>query len=630
MEHFLTFTSFIFFTGLVGVLTWLLTRRDDHASSGGYFLAGRSLTGGYIAGSLLLTNLSTEQLVGLNGSAYADGLCVMAWEVVAACSLVVLALLFLPRYLKSGIATVPQFLEERFDPVTRTLTTLIFLLAYVAILLPMILYTGARGMTDILDMPALTGIQSETVLLWGMVWLIGILGSIYAIFGGLRTVAVSDTLNGFGLLVGGLLITWLGLMSIGAGGPVENLQVLVEQHPEKFNSLGGPRQSVPFSTLFTGVLLLNLFYWTTNQQIIQRTFAARSLADGQKGILLAGVFKLLAPLILVIPGIVAFHLYGGLAIDGVRHNVVEVVEGGRGLVLRGTDGPILLQGAAAEQALSNGASTPPAVGDRVLDAQGQERVIEQILPAGTTVTEHAGGWNYLPPGAANGLLPPRNRDKAYGKLVQSVLPWYLRGFFAAVIVGAILSSFNSVLNSSATLFSLGVYRDLLHRQATDQQVIQAGKWFGGIVAVMAMLLAPQLAGQESIFGYLQKMNGIYFIPIFSIIVIGMTTRRVPAVAAQAGLICSFAAILAAYFVPQVSAALSGIHDFHVLGLVFAGSVGLMLLLGKIFPSPTPFTQRDVGAVVMTPWPWAWPLGLGLVTVVLAVYLWLADFSVVRS
>jgi SSS family solute:Na+ symporter len=147
---------------------------------------------------------------------------------------------------------------------------------------------------------------------------------------------------------------------------------------------------------------------------------------------------------------------------------------------------------------------------------------------------------------------------------------------------------------------------------------------------MAMLLAPQLAGQESIFGYLQKMNGIYFIPIFSIIVIGMTTRRVPAVAAQAGLICSFAAILAAYFVPQVSAALSGIHDFHVLGLVFAGSVGLMLLLGKIFPSPTPFTQRDVGAVVMTPWPWAWPLGLGLVTVVLAVYLWLADFSVVRS
>ena len=106
----LTLGSFIFFTALVGVVTWLLTKNDRHDTSDGYFLGGRSLTGGYIAGSLLLTNLSTEQLIGLNGAAFNDGLCVMAWEVIAGMSLVIMALLFLPRYLKSGIATIPEFL----------------------------------------------------------------------------------------------------------------------------------------------------------------------------------------------------------------------------------------------------------------------------------------------------------------------------------------------------------------------------------------------------------------------------------------------------------------------------------------------------------------------------------------
>ncbi len=120
---FLTFGSFVLFTGLVGLITWWLTRRDRHDTSDGYFLAGRTLTGGYIAGSLMLTNLSTEQLVGLNGAAFKDGLCVMAWEVVAGVSLVIMALFFLPRYLKSGIATVPQFLEERFDATTRSITS---------------------------------------------------------------------------------------------------------------------------------------------------------------------------------------------------------------------------------------------------------------------------------------------------------------------------------------------------------------------------------------------------------------------------------------------------------------------------------------------------------------------------
>ena len=345
--------TFLLFTGLVALLTWWLTRGSRQRTVTDFFLAGRALPAGFIAGSLLLTNLSTEQLVGLNGAAYKDGLSVMAWEVVAALSLVLLALFFLPRYLQRGIVTVPQFLGERFDGVTRTLIGVLFILAYGVILLPIVLYTGATGLAGMLDLKAFTGWESDTAVLWGTVWFIGLLGSAYAVTGGMRSIAISDTLNGLGLLVGGLLITVLALHAVNSEGVLPALRDMARDRPGSFNSLGGPGSLVPFPTLFTGVLLLNLFYWTTNQQILQRTFAARSLREGQKGILIAGGFKILAPLILVIPGMAAFHLRG-------EYGLVE------------------------------------------------------------------------------------KQDMAYGVLVREVLPASLTGFFAAVVVGAIISTFNSV------------------------------------------------------------------------------------------------------------------------------------------------------------------------------------------
>ena len=536
----LALASFLFFTSLVGLVTYFLTRRDDHDSATGYFLAGRTLTGGDIAGSLLLTNLSTEQLVGLNGLAFKNGLSVMAWEVIAAASLVVLALIFLPKYLRSGIATVPQFLEQRFDSGTRNLTTAIFLLAYVGILLPTILYTGATGLTQILDMESMTGIQDYSALIWVTVWLIGLVGSVYAIFGGLRTVAVSDTLNGLGLLLGGMLITWYGLQAVNSEGALAALETLKEQYPEKFNSLGGPKDSVPFSTLFSGVLLINLFYWTTNQQIIQRTFGAKNLAEGQKGVLIAGIFKILAPAILVLPGIIAFHLYQTGQIDGAG-------------------------------------------------------------------------------------------DLSYGALVHYVLPPSLTGFFAAVIFGSILSTFNSVLNSSSTLFSLGVYKELIHPAATEEQVIRAGKRFGWIVAIMSMSVAPLLIGQSSIFDYLQKMNGLYFIPILSVVVIGITTRRVPPLAAKLALVVGCCGIAVGYFVPAANKLISGIHEYHFLAMVFVGLIAMMLAIGRVRPLSQPWQAPEATHELdLTPWRPAWPLGIGLLAIVLAIYVWFADPSVLTD
>ncbi|MGQ7272785.1 solute:sodium symporter family transporter [Marinobacter sp. V034] len=525
--HAITLISFLFFTGLVAFITWRVTRNDDHRSTGGYFLASRSLTFPLIAGSLLMTNLSTEQMVGLNGAAFTDGLSVMAWEIVAVIALVMLALFFLPRFLRSGIATVPQLLKIRFDDTTQLICNIIFLMAYAVILLPIILYSGAVGLQGMLDLPGLTGIQSDTALLWGTVWIVGIIGSVYALFGGLRTVAVSDTLNGVGLLVGGFVIVYFGLQAVSDGGGVmAGWDALKQANPDKLNSIGGSDQQVPFATLFTGVLLINVFYWTTNQQIIQRTFAAKNLAEGQKGVLLTGLFKLLGPLYLVLPGIIAFNLY---ADDGIR------------------------------------------------------------------------------------------ADEAYGHLVFNVLPPYLTGFFAAVMVGAILSSFNSALNSTTTLFSLGLYKDVINKDATEEQVVRVGKIFGWVMAAAAMTIAPMLAGQESLFGYLQKMNAMYFIPILAVVLVGLLTKRVPSSAAKISLIGGCAIIGLVYFVPPFTGLLDVIHDFHFVSLVFVLLVAFMLILGKISPRATAWVHEDSGKVDLTPWRYAVPSGAVLVVLVIAIY-----------
>ena len=393
---FTTIISFLLFTGLVGYLTWYLTRKNEMASKDGFFLAGRSLTFPFIAGSLLLTNLSTEQMVGLNGDAFTDGLSVMAWEVCAVIALVIMALFFLPRFLRAGVTTVPEFLAQRFDRSTELICNLIFLAAYAVILLPIILYTGARGMLDVLNLQSLVGFSSDKQALWCVVILVAVIGSLYAIWGGLITCAVSDTLNGIGLLIGGLLITGFAFYTL--GGTPDPAGIIVEgtgdlsngiatfwqeaNQTGRLNSIGANDAKTPFFALFTGIFFINVFYWCTNQQIIQRTFGAKSLGEGQKGVLLTGALKLLGPVYLVVPGIIA---------------------------------AIML----------------------------------------------TKGFNLANVGA-NGTIAS---DKAYGSLVNFVLPGWLSGFFAAVLLGAILSSFNSALNSTCTLFSLGIYKRLFRPDA---------------------------------------------------------------------------------------------------------------------------------------------------------------------
>jgi SSS family solute:Na+ symporter len=367
------------------------------------------------------------------------------------------------------------------------------------------------------------------MLLRGTVVLIGVMGILYARFGGLRTLAVLDTINGVGLLVGGLLVAYYALNAAGDNqGISAGWDALKAGQPDRMNSMGAEGSDVPFSTLFTGVALLNLFYWCTNQQIIQRTFGASSLAEGQKGVLLTGALKLLGPLYLVLPGLVAYQLYQGKGISN---------------------------------------------------------------------------------------------DQAYGTLVKDLLPEHLTGFFAAVMIGAILSSFNAALNSTSALFSIGLYKHVINPTGTEQQTVRAAKWFVVTVAIAAMLGAPLLIGQDTIFGYLQKMNAIYFIPIFSVVVVGMLHPRVPAFAASVAMIAGILLISVGYFVKPAADALTAanIHGFHFIGIVFAVLVVFLIAMGSLAPRATAWKIETDNEIDLTPWKGAKWASAALVILVIGIY-----------
>ena len=535
----ISIVTFILATGSVAYFTYRIVQKMKKSNNATeeYFTGGRALSWPVVAGSLLLTNLSTEQLVGLNGDVFGDKAMVgLAWEALAAFAMIATALVFLPRYLASGFTTTPAFLEKRFDKTTRSMVSGLFLFGYVTVLLPVVLYTGSLALERMFNL---------NIPLWLIIILIGTLGSSYAIFGGLKSVAVSDTINGIGLLIGGLAIPFLGLSALGDGSFFSGVSTLLNDKPEYLTvltrtNLEGKTVSVPWPTLFTGMMFIQVFYWSTNQVIVQRAMAAKSLAEGQKGVLFASAMKLVGPLMLCLPGIIALHM-----------------------------------------------------------------------------TE----------------LPIGRQDQVYGALVRYVLPDWSLGLFAAVLMGSILSSFNSALNSASTLFSLQFYKGYINKNATGDQIVNIGKQFGILLAVASKINAPLLAQTQSIFQYLQKVNGLYSVPIIGIFLLGITTKHVPAVAAKVGMVVGMA--IYAFFsfenihnVPDFFADGSGdLHWLHGYFISFVSAVLVMLAIGKFQPK-TPeeiaiSDQRDPAPVDMTPWSESKKVSMGIMGATFAIYLLLS-------
>ena len=498
----------------------------------GYFLAGRGLSSVFIAGSLLLTNLSAAQLIGLNGSAYGYNLSSMGWEVTAAVSTVAMAFIFLPRYLAGAFTTLPQFLSDRFDEGLRRMTVVLFMVGYGLVTIPGVLYSGSIAVLQLFDVPSLISVTYSQGLVITII-VVGCIGAMYAILGGLRAVAVSDTLNGIGLLIIGILVPILGLSALGDGSVSTGIQIITSSETEKLNAIGSSNDPTPFGTLFTGMIFANLFYWCTNQYVIQRTLAAKNLAEGQKGVLFSGFFKVLVPFLMMIPGVIAFHLYGS----------------------------------------------------------GMESI-----------------------------------DLAYPALIRDVLPKYMAGFFLAVLLGAVFSSFNSLINSAATLFCLDIYSPWKNGSVNEVEMLRVAKIASVLIAIFSFIVAPLLQyAPEGLWQVMRIFTGFYNIPVIAIVVVGLFTRHVPALGPK---IVIFFHIIAYSLLQFIFSDYVNIHFIHLYAILFLLEVGIMLLIGYLLPRETMWTFRKKELVDLTPWKYAPPCAVSLLSCVVGVYLLFSPIGLV--
>ena len=505
MTNLVTIGSFLLFTGIIAFVAWRQARKTKVDTLSGLFLAGRSLGFLFVGGGLLFANINTATIVGENELVYTNNMTVMAWGMTSVLAMLVVSEFFMPIYLRTGIATTPDYLSARYDRSTGKLVSVIFLISYVVNLLPTVLYSGAVAFNGLFHLSERLGMDYWTTI-WVLVWIMGATGCLYSVLGGLRAIAVSDTLLGMGIFAGGILLPFFALRYLGHGDLGAGLHRVLASHTDHLNSIGTAKDAIPFSTLFTGMMLVNLYYWGTEQYIVQQVLASRDLQTCQKGIAVACVGKLVSPLLLNIPGLIAVHVLTRLP------NTAEV------------------------------------------------------FPA----------------------------------LSALVSPPFISGYIAAIIFGAGLSTFNAGLNSSSTLFVLNIYR--LWRvsrglEVQEKSMVLVAKRFELMICFSAMCIAPFLIfARSGFYTYVQTVNGFFNVPIFTVIFIGMVTKRVPPVAARAGLVF----FIVSYGLTQLVFDLK-LHFLHILAILFVVTSALMLLIGRLWPMAEPYRQRIDNKVELTPW-----------------------------
>ena len=294
----------IYAVGIFLLAQWVSREKGEHKKDAqDYFLASRALPWWAIGTSLIAANISAEQIVGMSGSAYVMGMAIASYEWMAALTLIIVGKWILPVFLKNGIYTMPEFLEKRYSPGVRTLMAIFWLVLYVCVNLTLILWLGAKAVTT------MTGLSA-----WTAVTALALFALAYALYGGLKAVALTDIVQVSLLVAGGIFITYLALEKIGGdAGVIAGFKQLLASHPEKFDMIMTPENpnyvKLPgLAVLLGGMWMMNVSYWGFNQYIIQRGLAARSVNEAQKGVVLAAFLKLIIPAIVVVPGIAAIIL----------------------------------------------------------------------------------------------------------------------------------------------------------------------------------------------------------------------------------------------------------------------------------------------------------------------------------
>lgn len=448
-------------------------KKGESKSTEEYFLAGKSLPFWAIGASLIAANISAEQFIGMSGSGFAIGLAIASYEWMGALTLIIVAKFFMPIFIKNKLFTIPQFIEIRFNTQLKTILAIFWICLFIFVNLTSVLFLGAKALDAIL------GAGDGSTM---MMWIIGLalFAAAYSIWGGLSAVAWTDVIQVILLVIGGLITTLIALHYVTpAGGIIEGINHVYSVAGEKFQmiiSRDNPEYiNLPgIGVLIGGLWVANLYYFGFNQYIIQRALAAKSLAEAQKGLVFAAFLKLLLPIIVVVPGIIAYVMYmqadGTAVIDGVTN----------------------------------------------------------------TFQRPDGSINY---------------DISYPWLIGTFVPVGLRGLVVAALTAAIVSSLASMLNSTATIFTMDIYKPYFSGNGSEAGLVRSGRIFLVIALVVAVLVAPFLETMPQMFQYIQEFTGIVSPGILAVFLMGLFWKRSNSRGAITGVILSIPVALLLKFLP---------------------------------------------------------------------------------
>jgi len=541
----------------VCVITVGLLKSRKEKTSEDYFLAGRGLKWWLIGFSLIAANISAEQFVGMSGQAAKGsiGLAVASYEWIAAITLVVVAFFFLPKFLKSGIFTIPEYLEYRFNHTSRLVMSLLMVIIYLGVTIPTVIFLGAKALSPLFK-EQLMGIPINITTLS---WFVGILAGVYVAAGGLKACAWADLIQGSALIIGGAVIMVLALMALDDPSKFEGIDVAAVSTSlgvgegaafgEKFSALKEanmhmvlPRASdfLPWTALLLGIWIPNFYYWGLNQYIMQRTLGAHSLQEGQKGVVFAAFLKLIIPFVVCIPGIIAFTLYGAkmqenaMNQESLNKPVLEAFEQAKTSPAEATmvipfDGDFAqLQPQLAAEVLSFNAAVLGKVAPvgEDLSAVNEELLegVDETHPD-VEVRQELVGYDY---------------DGAFPLLIRYLTPTGLRGFVLAALMGAVISSLASMLNAASTIFTMDIYREWFNKNAAQKVLVWVGRCCVPIGVIVGCLIAPVLANPrfKGAFAFIQEFQGFVSPGVLTIFLFGLFVKRTPRYCGVLGLILS--------------------------------------------------------------------------------------------
>ncbi|MGL4399434.1 MAG: sodium:solute symporter family transporter [Luteolibacter sp.] len=653
-----TLDMVLFFVAVVGVIAFGIWQGNKEsvgeAESGGaagYFLAGRGLTWWLVGFSLIAANISTEQFVGMSGQA-ADwlGMAIASYEWMAAVTLVVVAFVFLPKLLRCGIYTIPEFLEYRYGVVSRTVMAISTLVILVGVPTASVIYSGAKVVSVFFAGQQVLGLDLGSITVG--CWIIGLSAAAYVFVGGLKACAWTDLIWGAALIVGGAVVMWLALSAMKNADPQELMATKVANSSatlediekangwdrfillndgkdgeavavEGENMSGGklhmirPKSdpAIPWTALILGLWIPNFFYWGLNQYIVQRTLGSKSLAEGQKGIVFAAALKLIIPFVVVIPGILCFNLYSkDLRAEAMKKNNVILAAIGT------ADETGKLK---VHPVTGNFAKVDPENTVKVIEHNA--RVLgEKVDIAGATPEKLTQVNTDLLALAATKKVAVGTKligydyDAAFPLLLRKLLQPGITWFVLAAIFGAVVSSLASMLNSASTIATIDIYQKLKPSSSQDQ-LVGMGKFFTVLFVLISCLIAPNLGNPAfgGIFTFIQEFQGFISPGVLMVFLFGFLVPRAPRFLGWLGILVNV--VLYAYlYLFQ-----SGIPFLNRMAICFGVVFAVMSIITLVKPMEKPVVMptTDLIALESSKIAKIWAVGVIIGTIALYIYFW---------